>query len=104
MRVLFSSLVLAASLAMPASAETTQLDCKDIAWKARLVMTVRQMNGDINKFLADAEREGWPFARQMVLEAYGLPLETKEEKRRPTGAMEAFGNEWGRRCLAGELD
>ncbi|MBC2834695.1 hypothetical protein [Paragemmobacter straminiformis] len=92
------------TICLSCGAKAADLDCKDIAWKARLIMTARQMNGDIVKLTADTEREGWPFAREMILEAYALPLETKAEKQRPTGAMEAFGNEWGRRCLAGELD
>lgn len=95
MRVFVCSLLLITSMTVPETAKAEGLNCKDIAWKARLVMTARQMNGDINKLMADTIREGWPFAKEMVLEAYSLPLETKEERRRLTGAMETFGNEMG---------
>lgn len=93
------------TLLPPTIAPAEDLDCKKIAWHAQLVMTIRQMDADINKALEDITKEGWPFGREMLLEAYDLPIVPPEErKRRLSTSSKSFGNEWGRRCLAGELD
>ncbi|AWB47836.1 hypothetical protein HYN69_04305 [Gemmobacter aquarius] len=84
-------------------ARAEDIDCKKIAWHAQLVMSARQMNADINKAMEMTIKRDWPFGRSMVLEAYELPLAPKDG-RSGTAASVGFANEWGRRCLAGELD
>ncbi|AWB49117.1 hypothetical protein HYN69_11925 [Gemmobacter aquarius] len=105
MRVSICSLLLIASVTLPVAARADSLDCKKIAWHAQLVMTVRQMDGDINKAFDMVTKEAWPLGREMVREAYELPIMSAAERRRSLSTpSKSFSNEWGRRCLAGELN
>lgn len=100
---ILSALMLFPLLPAATTAEEA-LDCKRVARHAQLIMTIRQMDGDINEAVERVTKEGWPFGREMILEAYELPILPAEERKTSlTTPSESFANEWGRRCLAGEL-